>query len=377
MAITKVAETTFTVAIGTGSENKSLPGTPLENDIVLVGIASDQSFSVGGGDILTSGYADITNPGTQNPANRLAYKRMGSTPDSAVLIHQNDNRVIAGLIQIWRGVDTTTAIDNTPTTATGSSGAPNAPSFTTVTANALVFAWGAIDDDDVAGSAAAPSGYTTDFLAADTGQASTAEGATCYLGSAVKASPGAEDPGAFSGGDDAWEACTFALRPALPAIDGTLSATLGAATVTATGALAIAGTLSATLAAATLYSVETIPDGTLSATLGDATLTGTGALAISGSLSATLEDAAIFAFESTASEGSVTVTLGAVTMTSESIYSPPPPGIDDYPPIIPAVASGGTLTPEMVEWLRQLVDEVRELRAASNDYETRISDLEP
>ena len=343
MAITFVAETTFTVAIGTGSENKSLPGTPLENDIVLVGIASDQSFSVGGGDILTSGYADITNPGTQNPANRLAYKRMGSTPDSAVLIHQNDNRVIAGLIQIWRGVDTTTAIDNTPTTATGASGAPDAPSFTTVTANALVFAWGAIDDDDVAGSAAAPSGYTTDFLAADTGQASTAEGATCFLASAVKASPGSEDPGAFTGGDDAWEACTFALRPA----------TLAAYTLTAeAGSFALTGQDAGLL-------------------VGYALDAGAGAFTLTG------QDAGLSHDYILSAEAGAFIFTGIDADLTRTRIPVPPPGIDDYPPIIPAVASGGTLTPEMVEWLRQLVDEVRELRAASNDYETRISDLEP
>ena len=364
-------------AIGTGSESFSLPGTPLEGDYAQVSLVSDQSFS-GADKVLTSGYVEIYDGGTQNPAAQSFRKRMGSTPDSSVLVEQNDNRIISVHIALIRGADATTPIDATPTTSSGASGEPDPPSFTTVTPGALRVALGYTDDDDVLayGGSGPPSGWG-DYGGADSGTSSTANGGSVQFATLAAPTAGSVDPGVFGAGDDAWEAVHFAYRPAATGIDGTLSATLGAATLTATGALAIAGTLSATLAAATLYAVETLPGGTLSATLADATLTSTGALAISGSVSATLEDAELYAFESTASEGSVTVTLGAVTMTSESIYSPPPPGIDDYPPIIPAVASAGTFTPEFTEWLRQLVDEVRELRAASNDYESRISDLEP
>ena len=321
-------------AIGTGSESFSLPGTPLEGDYAQVSLVSDQSFS-GADKVLTSGYVEIYDGGTQNPAAQSFRKRMGSTPDSSVLVEQNDNRIISVHIALIRGADATTPIDATPTTSSGASGEPDPPSFTTVTPGALRVALGYTDDDDVLayGGAGPPSGWG-DYGGADSGTSSTVNGGSVQFAALLAPTAGSLDPGTFGAGDDAWEAVHFAYRPAV--IDATLAATEAADTASATGALAISASVAATEAADTLVAMGPV-----------------------------------------ATEGSVTATEAADTLLTASIYSPPPPGIDDYPPIIPAVASGGTLTPEMVEWLRQLVDEVRELRAASNDYETRISDLEP
>lgn len=83
---------------------------------------------------------------------------------------------------------------------------------------------------------------------------------------------------------------------ALAANTGTASVTLGAVTLSATGALRIAGTLTATLADVTASSTGVLPiQGTESKTLDDVTLVATGTLRISGTVSATLADATLTA----------------------------------------------------------------------------------
>jgi hypothetical protein len=211
MAWTKVAQTTFTVASGTGTESKTLPGSPQQNDIVIVCVASDvDNIHVTAG----QGYTVIGSEEDLNPSHEIAAKRMGASPDTSVEIDQANGAVGAGLIQIWRGADTTTFQDMAATTASGASGNPNPPSATTVTDGALVIAVGFLDDDDVASSVTAPTGYSN-LLAADTGQSSTTVGCTVMIASLEKATAGAEDPGVFgTSGSDAWQAYTFALRPA-------------------------------------------------------------------------------------------------------------------------------------------------------------------
>lgn len=211
MAFTKVGELAFTVAVGGGSENKTLPGTVLENDIVIVVLATDSA--VGTAPITTAGYVNIFfDTGLANLGHQVAYKRMGSTPDSVVAISQDDLSIFAGLIQVWRGADTTTASDATPTSASAGAGMPDAPIITTVTDRALVFAIGLLDDDDAAASVTAPASYG-DLLAGDTGQASTTVGATAMIASRVLVEAGLTNPAAFGGtGSDLNVGITFALR---------------------------------------------------------------------------------------------------------------------------------------------------------------------
>ena len=340
MAITREGQAAYALEIGTGSESLSLPGTVLEGDIVRIALACDRSFGATN-KILTSGYEAIYDLGTFYPELSVQYKRMGSTPDSSVLIEQLVDRKITVNIRVFRGVDTTTAIDATPTYTSGGSGSPNAPSFTSVTNGALHEIIGGIDDDDVTGGGA-PSGWD-DYFVSDTGQSSTTDGASVQSALKLMATAGSEDPGAFSGGDDEWEAVHYAWRPA----------TLAAYTLTAeAGSFALTGQDAGLLVGYVL----------------DA---GAGAFTLTGQAAGLFHDYILSA------EAGAFIFTGIEADLTRARIPVPPPGIDDYPPIIPAVASGGTLTPEMVEWLRQLVDEVRELRAASNDYETRISDLEP
>jgi hypothetical protein len=251
MAITKVAEGAFLVEEDGTTQNLTLPGTPLENDIVVVAFGNDNF--VAGVTINTSDYVAIHSigGGSGTPGRWIAYKRMGSTPDTVVNV-DSEGADSAVVIQVWRGVDTTTALDATPTNTTGTSASADPPSITTVTNGALVFAVAIFDDDDAAATATAPSGYTN-LIAGDTGNASTSVGATVMMASKTVATAGAEDPAAFGGtADDQWAAITFALRPAA---GGSTITTSGAATVPSASASGSAAYERKTSGAATTAAV--------------------------------------------------------------------------------------------------------------------------
>lgn len=108
-----------------------------------------------------------------------------------------------------------------------------------------------------------------------------------------------------------WKRALFA-----PSGTGTLTATLDAATLSATGALPITGAATATLAAATVAATGTLAiSGALTATLGTATLAATGALALSGSLTATLANATVAGVGTLPIVGTATATLAAATLS--------------------------------------------------------------
>jgi hypothetical protein len=212
-----VGESAFTVGSGAGTESKTLPGSPAEGDVVIVMLAADNATLT----LSTSGYTGIGGFGVgfgsgNQPGALLAYKVMGASPDTAVVINQHAGaNVQAGLVQVWRGCDPTTPLSGTPgynEDATAPIGDADSPSITTVTDRALVFTTMLLDNDDVASSVPVPSGYSN-MLASDTGQASTTVGSTVAIASMQQASAGAEDPPAWTGmSSDAWGAVTFALR---------------------------------------------------------------------------------------------------------------------------------------------------------------------
>ena len=213
MAITFVDQSTFTVAAGAGEVSQALP-VSLQNDIVLIVLAADTMNEGAGNDgIVGQGYTSIVGPTGTAPGRQIAYKRMGATPDTSVTIDQEAAVIMAGLCQIWRGVDTTTAEDATSTAASGTSANPDSPAIITVTANALVLSISMLDDDD-ATVTTYPSGYTN-TLSKNTGQGSTTVGATVSIASTIRASAGSEDPGAYTmSSSDAWFANSVAFRPA-------------------------------------------------------------------------------------------------------------------------------------------------------------------
>jgi len=207
-----VGQTTFNIVDAAGNSNVNLPGPPQAGDVVIYAHSSDAAVTPG---VVTSGYVDLhTNHSATNPGRESGYKVMGATPDTVITLNvASGEETTAGVIQVWRGADATTPIDNTPTSATGSSGNPNPPSYSTVTPGALVVIIGFLDDDNSASGSGAPSGFSN-FLAHD--NSANSDNATTFIASQEKATPGAIDPGAFTGsGSDEWAAVTFALRPKL------------------------------------------------------------------------------------------------------------------------------------------------------------------
>jgi hypothetical protein len=197
------------VVNGTGSQAVSLPSGLQAGDIVIAAVACDNSLNPYG----VIGYTDIQRSTTAVPGRNIAYKVMGSTPDSTVNIAREPTRNSSYVIQAWRGVDTTNVFDvATPTELSGTTLTPNAPPITPVTVGALVIAIGALDDDD-ATVTSHPGGFTNG-VSANAAQTSTANGATIMMASMTWSS-GSPDPGAWtlSGGNDAWLADTIALRP--------------------------------------------------------------------------------------------------------------------------------------------------------------------
>ncbi|MDJ0896917.1 MAG: hypothetical protein QNJ92_17365 [Alphaproteobacteria bacterium] len=220
MAWTLVGKTEFTVSDGTGTEAKTLPGTPAANDIVLLLLGSDRILDSGtsnsGGVVSTEGYTILADDITSTePGYQLSYKVMGATPDTDVDINQQNvpaAAVQAGILQVWRGGDASTPIDNSISEDTGAAGDPDPPSHTTLTDGALRIVVGVLDDDNAETGLTAPSGYT-DLSAKEAG-ASAGSSNTVMMASKEAATAGAENPAAFSTpGSDAWWAGHFALRP--------------------------------------------------------------------------------------------------------------------------------------------------------------------
>jgi hypothetical protein len=213
---TLIGQTTFTAAVGTGEEAKTLPGPILENDIVFVALCCDNILSISTEGLQTSnGYTIIYDTASlSSPAAHIGYKVMGATPDSTVTIGQEGLKFIAGVIQVWRGQDLTTPIDVTSTGPdTANTGDPTNPAITTVTNDALVLLFACVDSDDAV-TVTAPSGYSNTVFG-NTGQSSTEIGATTMLASKILTTAGLETPGIWAASSsDKWLAVTVALRPA-------------------------------------------------------------------------------------------------------------------------------------------------------------------
>jgi hypothetical protein len=100
---------------------------------------------------------------------------------------------------------------NTPAVSTGAAGMPNSPAITTVTNGDVIVSLGFLDDEVVASSVLAPTGYSL-IGAAQYG--SIENGATVMAAFTQQATAGLTNPGVFGGtGSDAWVASTIALRP--------------------------------------------------------------------------------------------------------------------------------------------------------------------
>jgi hypothetical protein len=187
---------------GGGGFNLSLPGGLQENDLVL-GIACCDAGSVAS----PTGYTSISNGNINSVQHTLSYKFMGGSPDTYFPVpSMSASSGVAAVVMVFRGVNTSTPLDTTTTTATGGSGDPDCPSITTVTDGAFVVAVGCLDDDAI--TSCTISGYSdVDFAGI--------VAISAMMAYKNVATAGAENPAAFvTNGDDAWISFSVALRPA-------------------------------------------------------------------------------------------------------------------------------------------------------------------
>lgn len=191
-----------------------LAAAPAADDLVIIayGVGGQVDLSIG---INTSGYTEIAELFADDDfdANLSVNRKfMSGSPDTSVEMSQtfNNQYAAAVAIQVWRGVNQTTPMDVTATTATGID-SPNVdpPSITPSTTGAVIICCGT---KSTVGSAFSASDLSN-FL--DSSQTDTV-GVRVGMGS--KAWTGGAFDGAAWNADAAttrsWAAVTLALRPA-------------------------------------------------------------------------------------------------------------------------------------------------------------------
>lgn len=205
----------------------TFPGGILQNDLVIV------AYAIGDNDnlnfdmaVVTAGYtevADLFADDTQECNLGVFWKVMGATPDTSVTVDGlgGTDAAVAAVVMIFRGVNTTTPMDVTPTTATAiNTMHPNPPSIDHLNPSGLWTVIAGASGHTLAGTGTYtfPTGYTTDAI--DRGADDTSD---VTVGMGYRTNPAdPEDPGVMthSGTDStafAWCATTLALRPAPPA----------------------------------------------------------------------------------------------------------------------------------------------------------------
>lgn len=199
-----------------------LPEDTQEGDLVVVlngqVYTSDRSPGV-----LTAGYTEIAELYANDSVDAnvsVSYKVMGATPDTEVEVVGSTASPYPGgtVVQVFRGVDQTTPMDVSPTTATGiNGGIPTAPAITPATLGAKVvslFGTAVWYQDTVLNPASPPSG----FKQTSTGITGSTYKFQAGMASAQWDGVGAVNPGAWSNvstsANDSWGAVSIALRPA-------------------------------------------------------------------------------------------------------------------------------------------------------------------
>ena len=259
----KIKEARAAVSFVGSCENSAIDGADvtltlpsmLQDDLVIV------AYSVGDNDnvdltmaMVTTGYtkvADLFGNDSQDAHLGVFWKKMGATPDTTATVDTDNlagtDAATTAVCMVFRGVDTTTPMDVTPTTATGlDTFNPNPPS---INHNNPAGVWTVIAGGNVqrvvgGGTYTFPTGYTTN--AVDITRNDT-NGTT--VGAGYNTSPAdPEDPGVMthSGTNDvlyAWAAATLALRPASGAAAPTV------ATNAATGVTVSAATMNGNITA--------------------------------------------------------------------------------------------------------------------------------
>jgi hypothetical protein len=195
-----------------------LSTAPVTGDIVIACIAfnfpQDRNIQC-----TTSGYTEIADlyADSSNDSQLGVYFKVLTSDETSVAFDIGTTFAASSFaVHVWRGVDSTTPLDATTTTATGtSSGRPDAPAITTVTSNAVVIAVGANAGSTFSqalSSLTVPSGMENFY------QSTVSSNRGIGIASTYRPTAGAYDPPAFGGGSssssNSFCAATLALRPA-------------------------------------------------------------------------------------------------------------------------------------------------------------------
>jgi hypothetical protein len=316
-----------TIALNSGLTRGSRPAVA-QDDFVLAVFASgsiaDRTLSI------TDGTTEYTVVDTERYVDnnddlnvRVAYKFMGSTPDTSVTFGPTGSLDDAGTmaVYVFSGVDPNNPLDVAAVVTTGTAMLANPGSITPVTKSSAIVVIGAagfsgsfrtlVDTNELKSYFATTVNDTYDV--------------TIGIGHRLSYPAQAYDPVAFGVTpsntlDAAWAAFTIALRPASTTfISGSVAVTLGALTLAASGTVQVVGSSASTLGALTSSAAGTVRvAGSLAVTLDDATLSAAGGStsSVSGSLAATLADLTLSSSGTVRVAGSLTATLGALSSTA-------------------------------------------------------------
>lgn len=343
MAISYVGGQTASITASTATNTDitfSLSGgsasTPAAGDFVVI------AYSIGSTvarvpAVNTAGYTQLTqlNAADTFDANlRVAYKRMGGTPDTTVQVGPTLATTDAGFvtIHVFRGVDPTTPLDVTHTTATAAnSGTPNPPAITPANANNVIYVVGS-NGHGTTGTMTAS--YATAFL---TGQNITPTNKTTMgAGYVTGQSAGVSyDPAVFTWSANVntqgWCAYTLAIREEITVVNQTLTPGVGSVSVAGAAATFAAGfaasptTSDASYAGLALENAGPLPLGSYSAgtygtgaynasTVSQTVAVGVGSVTVAG-LAATFAAG----FTATPAQGTVAVTGVAPTVAGSAV----------------------------------------------------------
>lgn len=137
------------------------------------------------------------------------YSYASGTADTTITFGSSEDSTC---VHVWRDLDSSTQMDVSVVTATGTGGDnPDSAAITPVTTNAVVLTLGVSSQSTTAPSHTAPTGYGNSVVTNTTSRGDAMIASNVWSGS------GAENPGAWTGGTGgtglAWCAWTVALRP--------------------------------------------------------------------------------------------------------------------------------------------------------------------
>lgn len=226
MAITYVGGQTASILGSTTADQTvtfsltgGLASTPATDDLVVVCVAASRFGTAGVTSLVTTGYTSttrLTAEDAQDSASQVHYKLMGGTPDTEVVITRSGatDSGQAYTIHVFRGVDLTTPLDVTTTTATGiDTGRPDPAAITPTTAGTWIYI-------GTGGAAATGAAFTYSAFTAvlSTVCDETSNDAVVGSGYYDGWASGAYDPAASTTGstslNSSWTATTMAFRPA-------------------------------------------------------------------------------------------------------------------------------------------------------------------